>query len=87
MRTSCSRRLRTAVFYWAGDAMQRDIFWKNRYAALRAAGHSHGRALRGIADRLLAVLVAVLKTNTPYYPNRRAVPPPEALPPPVLASG
>jgi hypothetical protein len=67
--------------------MQRDLFWKNRYAALRAAGHSHGRALRGIADRLLAVLVAVLKTNTPYDPNRRAVPPPEALPPPVLASG
>jgi hypothetical protein len=29
-------------------------------------GHTHGRALRGVADRLLAVLVAILKTGLPY---------------------
>jgi transposase len=76
MRTSCSRRLRTAVFYWAGNAIQLDQHWKSRYGSLRAAGHSHGRALRGIADRLLATLVAILKTRTPYDSARRAVPGP-----------
>jgi len=80
MRTSCSRRLRIAVFYWAGNAIQRDQHWKSRYGALRAAGHSHSRALRGIADRLLATLVAVLKTNTPYDPTRRGVSGPAGLP-------
>jgi transposase len=80
MRTSCSRRLRIAVFYWTGNAIQHDEHWKSRYAALRAAGHSHGRALRGIADRLLATLVALLKTKTPYDPTRRGVPSPASLP-------
>jgi transposase len=78
MRTSCSRRLRTAVFYWAGNASQRDPHYKSRYASLRAAGHSHGRALRGIADRLLGTLVAILKNGTPYDPTRRGVPCPGA---------
>jgi transposase len=71
MRMSCSRRLRTALFYWADNATKREAHWKERYAALRAGGHSHGRALRGLADRLLALLVAVLKSGTPYDPARR----------------
>jgi transposase len=70
MRTGCSRRLRTAVHYWIGNAVQRDSHWKERYAALRGSGHSHGRALRGVGDRLLATLIAVLTTNTPYDPER-----------------
>jgi hypothetical protein len=32
---------------------------------LRARGHSHERALRSVADRLLAVACAMLK-NAPY---------------------
>ena len=80
MRTSCSRRLRLAVFYWAGNAIQRDQHWKDRYAAMRAAGHSHARALRGIADRLLATLVAVLKSKTLYDPARRGAPHPVGIP-------
>jgi transposase len=71
MRHTCSRRLRTAVHYWAQGAAQRDEHWKARYAELRASGHSHGRALRGIGDRLLATLVAMLKTNSAYDSNRR----------------
>jgi transposase len=71
MRTGCSRRLRTAVHYWIDNAVKRDSHWKARYAALRASGHSHGRALRGVGDRLLATLVAVLTTDTPYDPERR----------------
>jgi transposase len=71
MRHTCSHRLRTAVHYWAGGAVQRDQHWKARYAALRASGQSHARALRGIGDRLLATLVAMLRTNTLYDPERR----------------
>jgi transposase len=71
MRSSCNHRLRNAVHYWAGNAVQRDAHYKTRYAALRAAGHSHSRALRGIGDRLLATMIAVLKNRTPYDPARR----------------
>jgi len=38
---------------------------------MRSAGHGHSRALRGIGDRLLRVLVAMLKAGTPYDPDRR----------------
>jgi transposase len=71
MRYGCSRRLRTAVHYWSDNAVKHDAHWKARYAALRASGHSHGRTLRGIGDRLLATLIAMLKTRTPYDPGRR----------------
>jgi transposase len=74
MRTSCNKRLRTAVHYWSGNAVLNDPFWKARYAALRAAGHAHARALRTIGDRLLAVLVAILRSGIPYDPCRRAAP-------------
>jgi transposase len=74
MRTNCNKRLRSAIHYWSGNAVLRDAFWKRRYASLRAAGHNHSRALRAIGDRLLAVLVAVLKAGKPYDPTRRAVP-------------
>ena len=84
MRTSC--RLRLAAFYWMGNAIQRDLQWKNRYAALRAAGQSHGRALRGIADRLLATMMAILKTGTVYDPARRGVLCRQSLPQPAPAS-
>jgi hypothetical protein len=42
------------------------------YAHLRQVGHNHGRALRGVADRLLAVLIAMLKSGQTYDPNRRS---------------
>jgi transposase len=75
MRHSCNKRLRTAVHYWASQASNWDSYWKARYAALRAKGHQHARAVRALADRLLAVLVAMLKSGQPYDPARtRAVP-------------
>lgn len=79
MRTGCNHRLRTAVHYWAGNAIKHDPHWKDRYARLRAAGHSHARALRGVGDRLLATLVAILTTETPYDPARRGVTGPAAV--------
>jgi transposase len=71
MRASCNHRLRNAVHFWAANAIQRDDHYKARYAALRAAGQPHARALRGIGDRLLATMIAVLKSHTPYDPSRR----------------
>lgn len=75
MRYSCSKRLRTAVHHWAAQAANWDPYWRARYAALRAKGHQHARAVRSLADRLLAVLVAVLKSGLPYDPTRKAAVP------------
>ncbi len=73
MRQACSGRLRTAVYHWARVATQHDARSRVRYGALRARGHTHGRALRGVADRLLAVACAMLQTRTAYDPSRQGV--------------
>ena len=72
MRRGCNPRLRNALYHWSRVSTQNDPRSKEHYAALRAKGHSHGRALRGVADRLLAVLVAMLRNGTPYDPNHQA---------------
>ena len=69
MRYACNRRLRNAMYHWARVSAQKDDATRNHYAALRKRGHSHGRALRGTADRLLRILFAMLRTNTLYEPN------------------
>jgi transposase len=66
MRQACHLRLRTAVYHWARVAIQHDARSRARYAELRKRGHSHGRALRSVADRLLAVACAMLKTQTTF---------------------
>ncbi len=71
MRQACSDRLRHAFYHWARVNAQLDPRSKEHYQQLRRAGHSHGRALRGLADRLLAVLVAILNTGVPYNANLR----------------
>jgi transposase len=73
MRRGCNPRLRNALYHWSRVSTQHDPHSKEHYAALRAKGHSHGRALRGVADRLLAVLIAMLRNGTPYDPNHKAV--------------
>lgn len=70
MRQACSCRLREALYHWARVATQHDPVSRVRYSALRSRGHSHGRALRSVADRLLAVACAMLKTGTPFIPGR-----------------
>jgi hypothetical protein len=67
MRYGCNQRLRNAFYHWALTNLQNDDRSKEHYAQLRHAGHGHARALRGIADRLLAMLVAMLKTATIQY--------------------
>lgn len=71
MRRACQMRLRDAVYHWARVAAQHDPKSKAAYAALRARGHTHGRALRTIGDRLLALACAMLRDQTAYDVARR----------------
>jgi transposase len=71
MRHSCNERLRNAVYHWARVSVVCDPKSKAQYAQMRAKGHSHGRALRGIADRWIAVLISMLTSGTLYDPQRR----------------
>jgi transposase len=70
MRQACSHRLRNAVYHWARVATQHDETSRKRYAALRARGHSHGRALRTVADRLLGVACVMLEKGTVFDPAK-----------------
>src|SRR6266436_6782569 len=45
-----------------------DALSRRRYAALRQRGHSHGRALRTVADRLLSVTCTLLEQQTLFDP-------------------
>jgi transposase len=63
-RYACNNRLQNAVYHWSRVAIQHDPISRQRYAALRRRGHSHGRALRGVGDRLLYVLCTLLERQT-----------------------
>ena len=72
-RLAAHPRLRDALYHWARVAVQHDPVSKAKYAALRARGHGHARALRSVADRLLAVACAMLRTQTVYDANHARV--------------
>jgi transposase len=74
MRRACNQRLRNAIYHWALNALQYDPRAKALYQGQRARGNSHGRSLRAVADRLLAMLIAMLRTGETYDPARRALP-------------
>lgn len=65
-RRACNPRLRNACHYMAQTALRCDALCHEQYRRLRAKGHSHARALRGVADRLLRILIAALKAGTVY---------------------
>jgi transposase len=71
MRRACNPRLRDVMRHWAMNAVNNDLACKASYARLRARGHSHDRALRGVMDRLLKVACAVLRDRVPYDAHRR----------------
>lgn len=71
MRRGANERLRNALYHWARTSVVWDMPSKKTYAELRARGHSHGRALRGMADRWLKILTSMLTTRTLYDPQRR----------------
>jgi transposase len=70
MRRGCNPRLRHALYHMARVAMQRDAHFSSVYTALRAKGQRHGQALRTISDRLLRILVAMLRNGTCYDASR-----------------
>lgn len=69
MRQACDASLRNACYHWARVSAQHDEHARAYYAAQRARGHNHGRALRSLADRWLRVLMAMLLTRTLYDPE------------------
>ena len=69
-RQACNHRLLKALHFLAAGAVQWDPHWRAAYSTLRHRGHSHARALRTIADRLLRVLCAMLRARTCYDPTR-----------------
>ena len=66
MRRGWYPRWRHALSHMARVAMQRDAHCSRVYAALRAKGQRHGQALRHIGDRLLRILMAMLRRRTCY---------------------
>lgn len=72
LRRACHPRLRHTVFHSAARFAQDDPRGYQHYARLRARGHSHARAVRGVADRFLALIFALLTSNQIYDPSRRA---------------
>jgi transposase len=71
-RHACNKRLAQAVYHWARVAKQHDPTSARRYEELRRRGHSHGRALRSVADRLLYVLCTLLERQVLFDPNFHA---------------
>jgi transposase len=71
MRQACNHRLRYALYHWARVSVQVDARCRAHYDRLRQRGHDHARALRGVVDRLLAVLMTMLASRTLYDPVRR----------------
>ena len=76
MRYACNGRLRHPLYHWARVAVQHDPATKTYYSALRQRGRTHGRALRAVADRLLRILMAMLKARTLFDPSRARGPQP-----------
>jgi transposase len=60
MRYACNMRLRDAGYHWARTGAQKDPGSRAYYATLRGRGHTHGRALRSVADRLRRILCRLL---------------------------
>jgi hypothetical protein len=78
MRRACDRRLRNACYHMARVASMNDPAARAHYQRLRGRGHSHGRALRSVADRILRILCAMLRDRTLYDQGRfKATPIPE----------
>jgi transposase len=68
-RLACNPRLSRALYHWARVAVQHDGRSQAKYTALRQRGHTHGRALRSVGDRLLNVACAMLRNHTLFNPS------------------
>lgn len=68
-RRAFHTRIARALYHWARVAMQRDPKFRDLYRKSRQYGSTHGRALRGIGDRLLATACSMLRHGTLYDPG------------------
>lgn len=64
MRRGCNARLRQCLHHVASSAARCNPRFAAQYQRLRDAGHSHARAVRGVADRILGMLCAMFRTRT-----------------------
>jgi len=71
-RLACNKRLANALDHWARVVTMRDPTSRARYTALRLRRHTHGRALRTVGDRLLALTCTLLERQVPFDPNHRS---------------
>jgi transposase len=71
MRRARSQPLNYALHHWAHMAVLRDPHFESHYRRLRAKGHTHARALRGLMDRILTIAAAMLRDRTRYDESRR----------------
>lgn len=79
-RRAVNPHLREVLFFLADAAMKRDAWARRFYAAARARGHSHARALRGLGDRIIGHLIAMLRSRQTFDPHAKGRPVPAALP-------
>lgn len=75
-RYAANKRMRHAIDWWAFVAVREDPDWSGvLYAAARAAGQGHYRALRGTAARWSRILWRCWNDGTDYdpalHPHRR----------------
>lgn len=66
MRQFCQPRLRVALHIAALQAIRIDPKFHDLYVRARARGHTVGRAIRNIVDRLLFLAVQLLRKNELY---------------------
>lgn len=71
-RHTCHPRLANAIYHWARVIVQHGQTSRAKYAALRSRGHTHARALRSVADRLLAIACAMLRDRHLFDPAKPA---------------
>jgi transposase len=65
-RYARNRRLADACYLWAFAALTKSPDARAFYDAHRAAGDTHHRALRALANRLVGILHGCLRHHTPY---------------------
>ena len=75
MRQFCQPRLRVAIHIAAMQAIRTDPKFRDLYERARARGHTVGRALRNIGDRLLCLAVHLLRKNMLYDVTLRQIAP------------
>jgi transposase len=69
MRYAAQVRLRQAVFHWARVAILHHPKSHSRFEALRQRGHSYGRALLSVADRLLGMACVLSRRKVLFDPE------------------